>query len=499
MLNNKNNEFKLRAVGSQYLPKLTKEHFLTRARAKHGDKYGYSKIDYYNMTKPIDILCPIHGYIVQKPYNHLNSNGCPKCSKTYKKDTHLFIADSIKTHGNCYGYDKVNYINDNHKVIITCRKHGDFEQTPSNHVAGQGCKKCGREKVADTLRYNKERVIEEIVKILPPTITHRIEHYSSSADRLNFTCSIHGNFTQTLQHLRNGKFCPKCGHIRGGDKTRSSTDKFIAQSKKCHGDRYIYDKTIYVNTDTPLTVTCRKHGDFTTWPRNHYNGANCPKCNVESIRDRCVKDVEKFKEEGAKKHNNFYTYDNVINYVNNKTDVMVTCPLHGDFPVRPDNHLGGLSGCPICKQSKGEKKISDLLTSMDIVFKRQYTIPNSNFRYDFYLPEYNMLIEYDGALHFKAVEHFGGEAHLNLTKYRDLMKNRLAKKNGYILLRIHYRMFKQLEQNLLDKISKYYKYYYKNKFIKKVSDLSYFLEEDGIKNVLFSNYSTNKILSIKVL
>lgn len=411
-----------------------------------------------------------------------------------------FIKNSKKVHGELYDYSKVKFTHVRKKVIIFCPIHGKFEQTPYHHInRKQGCKKCGIIKNTESKRYNKERVIEEIVKLLPPNITHQIEHYICSADRLNFTCSIHGNFTQTLQHFRNGKFCPKCGHIRGGDKLRSSTDKFIVRSKKYHGDRYIYDKTVYVNSETPLTVTCRKHGDFITFPRNHYNGANCHKCNNESTRDRCVKDIEKFKEDGAKAHNNFYTYGNVTNYVNNKTNVMVTCPIHGDFPVRPDNHIGGLAGCPLCKQSKGEKKISDLLTSLGIPFKVEYVIPNTKYRYDFYLPDYNMLIEYDGILHFKAVDYFGGIEGLRSYQYRDIIKNRLARKHGYKLIRLNYQNFNVLEKSLLTKITKHYRYYYKNKFIKKVSELSYFLEEDGIKNVLFSNYSTNKILSNKVL
>lgn len=62
----------------------------------------------------------------------------------------------------------------------------------------------------------------------------------------------------------------------------SSIEKFIADSIKTHGDRYNYSKSVYVKCSENVTIICSIHGDFVQLPRNHANGANCPKCAAEA-------------------------------------------------------------------------------------------------------------------------------------------------------------------------------------------------------------------------
>ena len=59
-----------------------------------------------------------------------------------QKNISDFIKNATNVHGTKYDYSKVNYINNHTKAIITCRKHGDFEQTPNSHLNGRGCPKC---------------------------------------------------------------------------------------------------------------------------------------------------------------------------------------------------------------------------------------------------------------------------------------------------------------------------------------------------------------------
>ncbi len=121
------------------------EKFVEDAKIIHNDLYDYSKVNYTGNRNKIIIICKIHGEFEQSPCNHLQKAGCLKCSGKYKPNTIEFIEKSKYIHGNLYDYSKVNYINCSSKVIIICKIHGEFEQTPNCHIhSKQGCPKCCR-------------------------------------------------------------------------------------------------------------------------------------------------------------------------------------------------------------------------------------------------------------------------------------------------------------------------------------------------------------------
>ena len=136
----------------------TFEQFVEDARKVHGDKYEYNDSNYVNSRTKIGITCPEHGTFYQTPTNHLNGNGCPKCKaeksrQMFSSTREKFIEKADEIHHGRYDYSKVEYVNRNTPVIITCEKHGDFAQTPANHLQGKGCSKCNQSKL--------EREIEE--------------------------------------------------------------------------------------------------------------------------------------------------------------------------------------------------------------------------------------------------------------------------------------------------------------------------------------------------
>ena len=122
--------------------KLTTEDFIIKAKEVHGDKYDYSKVNYINSNTKITIICNEHGEFQQKPSNHLQGQGCSKCSKCNKLTTEDFIKEVKKVHGDKYDYSKVNYIKTDEKVCIICPTHGKFFQTPTLHKRGHGCPMC---------------------------------------------------------------------------------------------------------------------------------------------------------------------------------------------------------------------------------------------------------------------------------------------------------------------------------------------------------------------
>jgi len=94
--------------------------------------------------------------------------------------TKEFIEKSIKIHNDKYDYSKVNYINSKTKVLIVCKKHGDFEQNPYNHIYGMGCPICGKEKSHNTQRYDTNIFIEKAKEIHNDTYDYSKVNYIDS-------------------------------------------------------------------------------------------------------------------------------------------------------------------------------------------------------------------------------------------------------------------------------------------------------------------------------
>lgn len=118
------------------------DEFIKEAKLVHEDKYDYTKVEYCKSSVKITIICKIHGEFKQTPNSHLQGNGCKKCAIVYtsglqRSNISNFIKDATEIHGDKYDYSNLNYINSKTKVIIICKEHGEFEQSPSNHLKGQ--------------------------------------------------------------------------------------------------------------------------------------------------------------------------------------------------------------------------------------------------------------------------------------------------------------------------------------------------------------------------
>jgi len=122
--------------------KLTTKGFIKKAKKIHGNKYDYSNVNYNNNRTKVEIICSIHGKFKQSPVNHLSGNGCQKCARNIKLTTSEFIERAKKIHGDEYDYSNIKYKNNHTKIIIICKKHGEFKQTPMNHLNRDGCPIC---------------------------------------------------------------------------------------------------------------------------------------------------------------------------------------------------------------------------------------------------------------------------------------------------------------------------------------------------------------------
>src|SRR5574343_543773 len=183
--------------------KLTTQQFIEKAIKVHGDKYDYSKAEYINNYTKVVIICQDHGEFSQTPKNHLKGQGCKKCVSK-NKTTQDIIAEFTDIHGDKYNYDRINYINNRSKVVIICQDHGEFKQRPNDHLQRKGCPKCV-----------------------------------------------------------------------GKNKT---TQDLIAEFTEIHGDKYDYSSVENKKTNIPVKIICSKHGEFKQIPNNHLKGQGCYDC-----------------------------------------------------------------------------------------------------------------------------------------------------------------------------------------------------------------------------
>lgn len=132
--------------------RITKESFIFRAREIHNNKYDYSKVDWVNPSTKVCIVCPEHGDFMQKPSIHLRGYGCQLCGGSLRLTNEEFIEKARAVHEDKYDYSKVQYINTSTKVCIICPEHGEFWQTPNNHLFGAGCPACPQSTLEEEVR-----------------------------------------------------------------------------------------------------------------------------------------------------------------------------------------------------------------------------------------------------------------------------------------------------------------------------------------------------------
>ena len=201
--------------------KMTTDEWITKARGVHGDTYNYVYVEYVGANKPVTIICNEHGEFVTRADSHLlGKGGCKECGKLFQteaitKDTKWFIKKAKSLYGDVHDYTKTKYVRWNKKVIITCKKHGDFEITPSNYLKkfSMGCQSCSREKQASALSHNQDGFLIKAEEIHGDRYDYSLVEYEGVHTPVKIICKEHGVFEQTPSHHINGKQsgCQTCG------------------------------------------------------------------------------------------------------------------------------------------------------------------------------------------------------------------------------------------------------------------------------------------------
>ena len=194
--------------------------------------------------------------------------------------TQIFIEKARAIHGNRYSYERVVYVRSSDKVIITCKNHGNFEQRPNHHLGGNGCAKCHLEELAaNKSEEAKNSFIEKSRTVHGDRYGYGRAVYTHSLDKIIITCKKHGDFEQTPSHHLTGSGCAKCGFEEMAAKnTQKAKDDFIEKARAVHGDRYNYDRVVYIASKRKVKITCKAHGIFEQTPNHHLSGKGCPSC-----------------------------------------------------------------------------------------------------------------------------------------------------------------------------------------------------------------------------
>lgn len=343
-----------------------------------------------------------------------------------------FIEKAKKIHGDKYDYSKVEYVKANIKVCIICPEHGEFWQTPNNHLSGKGCHKCGINKQALSHKKNKELFLKEANNVHGSKYDYSKYEYINSHVKSCIICPEHGEFWQSpLKHI-SGCGCPKCAN-----NVKYTTEEFISKAKAIYGEKYDYSKVKYINRNTKVCIIDKENGEFWQLPFNHLNGygPNCVK-GTKVWQKRNKMTTEEFIKRANEVHNNKYDYSKT-KYTNGHAKVCIICPKHGEFLQAASNHLNG-QGCPKCKRSKLEESVEIELIKSGI--KYIHSASKKDFSWlgrqslDFFLPDYNVAIECQGIQHYEAVEQYGGKERLEEQIKNDTKKLKLCQENGVKIL-----------------------------------------------------------------
>jgi len=424
------------------------------------------------LTDNLSNLDKWRGLLQNLSFNDLKSIKSSTISKLPKEfQYHLILEKFRKVHKNRYNYSQFtldwfisNYKDKNTKVPIVCPTHGLFYQSVTNHQL-YGCPKCGK----NTLKMSYKEFIDRTNKIHNNKYIYPFdenwwqENYKTlQSTYIPIVCSIHGEFKQKIAKHLQGRGCPKCGRKKSEDFKRLSYEEFINKATKIHNDFYIYPidanwwQENYKNNSTQIPIICPIHGLFYQSVESHLQGRGCLKCGREKLENNHRLSYQDFIKSAIQTHGDRYTYPSLdwwqSNYQNNKQKIPIVCPQHELFYQRIDNHLNN-HGCPKCNTSKGELFIQSILDELGVNYIHQYRVKinDSNYYFDFYLPDYNTFIEYDGKQHFEPVDNWGGKIGFEKIKQRDKIKDTFAKDNKIKLIRIpYYKTDEEIKKTIID-------------------------------------------------
>lgn len=394
--------------------------------------------NYINNTSYLDIKHLPCGNIRKINLCNLNKNTrCIKCYGGSKKLSDSYVSSKIEKDTK-QEYTKITqYKNAKEKFKIRHNLCGnEYMVNWANFSGGKRCPKCNGGRLLD----NSD--IDQIIKKESDGEYIRISDYINSETNFlikHLTCG--NEYSVRIACFRRGNRCKKCH-----DKSLALSNEEVKKVIESNAGYVMVGN--YVNSKRKIKIKHTECGNiYEASLQDFKRGHRCSYCY--KTKRKTNKDIDLYLKDKTKKE-----YDRMSEYVNNHEYLIMKHNICGhEYKVRWTNFISGVR-CPKCKLSKGEKRICDFLVENGIKYKKEKTFPKcvykSKLRYDFYIEDFNLLIEFDGAQHYRSVKYFGGDKQLRENKIRDEIKTNFAKKNNIELLRIPYWEYDNIE-NILNK------------------------------------------------
>jgi very-short-patch-repair endonuclease len=325
-------------------------------------------------------------------------------------------------------------------LILSCNIDGYKWKSTYNQFINQnkGCKKCAG--ILKKTQSEAEVIVLNKCKEKNYTLIEPFTYTNTKKTILYLKCNKDNhewNITYN-NFINKNRNCSKC--TKKYKPTQKEAEELVLN--KCKEKNYtLIESFVYNGAKTILHVRCNKDNYkwYTTYNNFINNNRGCKKCSgrlkitqieaEELVLNKC-------------KEKNYTLFESFI-YNNNTTKLHLKCNIdnHEWFPTY-NSFIKCDKGCPICNDSHGESIINRILTEKNITFKREYKFENCKYKkllqFDFYLPEHNICIEYDGVQHFESIEKWGGEKTLKDTQIRDGIKTKYCLENNIKLIRIRY-------------------------------------------------------------
>ena len=344
-----------------------------------------------------------------------------------KKTQNEFNNEVTKLVGNEYTFIE-NYINSSTKIQVRHNKCNNvYKVTPNGFLNGNRCPYC-----VDYSSKYKGKSWEQILDIIGKFSV--VDKYVDSSTPINVKCEVcNRTFMIKPENIKRYKSCPLCAKENADKRETISQEQWDSWVIEHTGNEFLFLES-YKGTHIPIKVVHNTCGRiFKVAPHEFKAGGRCRICTRTKQQEVFEKEVSDMT---------FNEYVVASKYVRDNAPIKIKHLVCGNtYETTPNRFLNG-NRCTYCNMSVGESLVCSVLKHLEIPFSTQIRFNNLKDKlplsYDFYLPNENILIEYQGIQHYQPVDVFGGISKYYKQLEHDNAKRNYAKHNGYNLLEIPY-------------------------------------------------------------
>lgn len=353
----------------------------------------------------------------------------PRGNKRKTHEEYLIEVSNINPNIEIIG----KYIDAKTKILHRCKiDNYEWMAAPSKILVGRGCPKCG-----GTMKKTHEEYVAEVIKINP--YIDVMEKYNGAQTKILHRCKKDDyEWYVRPDDILHGQGCPRCSGIE-----RYCHEEYVKKVAEINPDIEVLER--YINSKTKILHRCKIDGyEWYISPSAILQRQGCPKCagNAKITHEEYIANVAKINPD----------IEVLGQYIGYNVKILHKCNIDNhEWYIPPNNILHGV-GCPKCNTSKGEKAIEEWIKKQGFLYETQKRFSDCRDKnplpFDFYLPEYNICIEYQGQQHYESIKYFGGVSKFENQVKKDNIKKEYCQKNNILLFEIPY--YSDLDDKLIE-------------------------------------------------